>query len=49
LTPENVPTPPEAAHAPELSPFEIEMPLPPSTSGHTSRPEITSGLSGFTE
>ena len=43
-----MPTPPEAAHAPELSPLEIEIPLPPSTSGNTSRPEITSGLSGLT-
>src|SRR5271167_1248400 len=49
LTPENVPTPPVAAQAPELSPFDTEMPLPPSTSGNTSRPEMTSGLSGFTK
>ena len=48
LTPENVPTPPEAAQAPELSPFDTEMPLPPSTSGSTSRPEITSGFSAIT-
>src|SRR5579863_2954918 len=48
LTPEKVPTAPEAAQAPELSPFEIEMPLPPSTSGSTSQPEITIGLSGLT-
>src|SRR5215469_12453738 len=40
LTPENVPTPPAAAQAPELSPFDTEIPLPPSTSGRTSRPDI---------
>ncbi len=40
--------PPAAAQAPELSPFETEMPLPPSTSGQTSRPEMTSGLNAFT-
>src|SRR5215472_5754098 len=40
LTPENVPTPPAAAQAPELSPFDTEIPLPPSTSGRTSSPDI---------
>src|SRR6267143_1910852 len=49
LTPEKVPTPPLAAQAPELSPLEIEMPLPPSTSGKAWRPEITRGISGLTE
>ena len=44
LTPEKVPTPPPAAQAPELSPLEIEMPLPPSTSGRTSRPEMMMGF-----
>src|ERR1700693_2652604 len=48
LTPEKVPTPPDAAQAPELSPFETEMPLPPSTSGNTSRPEMTSDFRAFT-
>ncbi len=48
LTPEKVPTPPHAAQAPELSPLDTEMPLPPSTSGSTSRPEMTSGFSAFT-
>ena len=47
LTPENVPTPPVAAQAPELSPFDTDMPLPPSTSGNTSRPEMTSGIKGL--
>src|ERR671932_1093381 len=47
LTPENVPTPPAAAQAPELSPFETEMPLPPSTSGSTSRPEIFNGFNAI--
>ena len=37
-----------SAQAPELSPLDMEMPLPPSTSGQTSRPEMTIGLSGFT-
>ena len=37
---------PAAAQAPELSPFDTEIPFPPSTSGRTSRPEITSGFSG---
>src|SRR5215469_632528 len=48
LTPENVPTPPAAAQAPELSPFDTEMPLPPSTSGNTSRPEMMSGFKAIT-
>ena len=48
LTPEKVPTPPDAAQAPELSPFEMAMPLPPSTSGRTSRPEMTMGLRSIT-
>src|SRR6185369_12490303 len=48
LTPEKVPTPPLAAQAPELSPLEIEMPLPPSTRGRTSRPEMMMGFSACT-
>src|SRR5690348_5643983 len=48
LTPEKVPMPPAAAQAPELSPFETEMPLPPSTIGRTSRPEMTSGFKAIT-
>jgi len=46
---EKVPTPPLAAQAPELSPLDTEMPLPPSTSGSTSRPEMSNGLSAFTK
>src|SRR5258707_364804 len=48
LTPEKVPTPPLAAQGPELSPLEIEMPLPPSTRGRTSRPEMMMGFSACT-
>ena len=33
-----VPIPPAAAHAPELAWLVADTPLPPSTSGHTSRP-----------
>src|SRR5262245_30829847 len=48
LTPEKVPTPPPAAQAPELSPLDTEMPLPPSTSGRHSRPEMISGFNAST-
>ena len=40
LTPEKVPTPPAAAHAPEEAPVVIETPLPPSIRGKTSAPDI---------
>ena len=43
MTPEKVPTPPAAAQAPAERPLLTAMPLPPSTSGQTSRPEITIG------
>ena len=36
--------PPVAAQAPLLRPLEIEIPLPPSISGHTSRPLRIRGL-----
>ena len=32
---------------PSFSPFDTEMPLPPSTSGSTSRPDTSTGLSGL--
>ena len=47
MTAENVPMPPAAAHAPELLPVVTAMPLPPSTSGKTSFPDMTSGLRAF--
>src|SRR6187431_1820986 len=47
LTPEKVPTPPASAQAPEDSPLETEMPLPPSTSGNTSRPDIRMVFNAF--
>ena len=43
LTPENVPTPPAAAQAPRAAAVDTDTPLPPSTSGQTSRPETTMG------
>ena len=40
--------PPVAAQAPLLRPLETEIPLPPSISGHTSRPERINGLREIT-
>src|SRR4028119_443221 len=43
LTPEKVPTPPAAAQAPQDRPSLTATPLPPSTKGQTSAPDITRG------
>ena len=47
LTALNVPTPPAKAQLPDEIPFEIEMPLPPSTSGSTSAPPMRIALISF--
>jgi len=47
LTALNVPTPPANAQFPDDMPFEIEMPLPPSTSGSTSIPPMRIALISF--
>ncbi len=47
LTALNVPTPPVNAQLPDEMPFEIEMPLPPSTSGSTSIPPMRIALISF--
>src|SRR5579863_4710895 len=47
LTAEKVPTPPVNAQLPDEMPLEMEMPLPPSTSGSTSKPPMRIALIAF--
>ena len=47
LTALNVPTPPANAQLPDEMPLEMEMPLPPSTSGSTSMPPMRIALIAF--
>jgi hypothetical protein len=47
LTALKVPTPPAKAQLPDEIPLEIEIPLPPSTSGSTSAPPMRIALISF--